>query len=149
MQHQGSPSARTDTVFVAIFQTVNGTDAVGGEFTLVVGSNASIPLAANASAAEVAEAVNSLKAWEGLVLVDRKEVVLEDTSREQEKPLGDLFEWRLTFSPTDGDVEELRVRSKVLPTYWRGYAVVEHINDAVGLCLKIDFNEAASFSALP
>lgn len=92
-------------------QTANGTDTVGGEFTLVSGSNASVPLAFNASAAEVAEAVNGMKDWEGVVLVDRQEVVLSESSDSDDKHEGDMFEWRLTFSPIEGDVKELRVGS--------------------------------------
>lgn len=88
---------------------MNGTDAVGGEFTLISGSNASTPLAANASAGDVAEAVNSMVDWKGLVLVDRQELLAGETSGGEDDDLGDLFEWRLTFSPADGDVEGLRV----------------------------------------
>lgn len=80
-------------------QTVNGTDTMGGEFYLVAGINASTPLAYNASASQVAEAVNGMTDWAGLVLVDRRELSEED-----------MFEWHLTFSPTDGNVEQLRVR---------------------------------------
>ncbi len=85
-----------------LMQIVNGTDTVGGEFTLVIGSDTSSPLAFNASAAEVADAVNTMRSWEGLMLVDRQELL---------SGVGDLFEWRLTFPPAEGDVEELRVRS--------------------------------------
>lgn len=87
---------------------MNGTDTVGGEFTLVAGVNASIPLSYNASALEVAEAVNGMASWVGLVLADRREL------SERSDNEGDMFEWRLTFSPAQGDVPELRVRE--LPT---------------------------------
>lgn len=90
---------------------MNGTDTVGGEFTLVLGSNASIPLAFNASEAEVAEAVNGMKDWEGLVLVDRQQLLLSEMSDSEEEHEGDMFEWRLTFSAIEGDVQELRVRN--------------------------------------
>lgn len=100
---------------------MNGTDPVGGEFTLVSGSNASLPLAANASAADVAEAANGMADWKGLVLVDRQEMLLGETGVSQGDDLGDLFEWRLTFSPADGDVEELRVSKEELPSprWWK------------------------------
>lgn len=92
-----------------ILQTVNGTDKVGGEFTLISGSNASIPLAFNASAEAVAEAINDIKNWGGLVLVDRQQLLLSESDSDDAHE-GDMFEWRLTFSPIEGDVEELRVR---------------------------------------
>lgn len=92
-------------------QTINGTDSVGGEFTLVSGSNVSTPLAFNASAMEVAEAINGMKYWGGLVLVDRQDLLASDTNTNER----DMFEWRLMFSPTEGDVEELRVRPVNLP----------------------------------
>lgn len=98
-------------------QTVNGTGTVGGEFTLVSGSNVSTPLAFNASAAEVAEAVNDMKDWEGLVLVDRQELWLSEPSDSDDGHEGDMFEWRLTFSSVEGDVDELRVRSTILVTH--------------------------------
>lgn len=91
-------------------QTVNGTGTVGGEFTLVLGSDASTPLAFDASAAEVAEAVNSMKEWAGLVLVERQELGYNESSDSGDVTEGDMFEWRLTFSPAEGDVQELRVR---------------------------------------
>lgn len=75
---------------------------MGGEFYLVAGINASVPLAYNASASEVAEAVNGMEDWVGLVLADRRELGEED-----------MFEWHLTFSPADGNVEQLRVRDCV------------------------------------
>ena len=86
---------------------MNGTDAVGGEFTLVTGENVSIPVAYNASASGVAGAINSMKEWAGLVLVERQD--LTDQSYSQKST--DVFEWRLTFSPAEGNVPELRVRS--------------------------------------
>lgn len=86
-------------------QSVNGTDTVGGEFTLVSGVKASIPLAYDASASDVADAVNSMENWQGLVLVDRVEL------SEQGNSEGDMFEWRLTFSPSEGNLPELRVRA--------------------------------------
>lgn len=82
-------------------QTVNGTDTVGGEFYLVAGINASTPLAYNASALQVAEAVNGMAGWVGHVLVDRRELSEED-----------MFEWYLTFSSADENVEQLRVRGR-------------------------------------
>lgn len=89
---------------------MDGTDTVGGEFTLISGSDTSAPLAFNASAAEVAEAVNSMKDWEGLVLVERQELVSSESSGSGDASEGDMFEWRLTFPPAEGDVQELRVR---------------------------------------
>lgn len=89
---------------------MDGTSTVGGEFTLVSGSDASTPLAFNASAAEVAEAVNSMSEWAGLVLVGRQELGYNESSDSGDVDEGDMFEWRLTFSPAEGDVQELRVR---------------------------------------
>lgn len=57
---------------------------------------------------EVAEAVNDMKDWEGVVLVDREEL---DDGYQEDEYMGDMFEWRLTFSPIEGNVEELRVRA--------------------------------------
>ena len=91
-------------------QTVDGTGTVGGEFTLVSGSDASTPLAFDASAAEVSEAVNSMKEWSGLVLVERQELGYNESSDSGDVPEGDMFEWRLTFPPAEGDTQELRVR---------------------------------------
>lgn len=89
-------------LLVLRLQTTNGTDAVGGEFTIVAGSLASVPLAYNASASDVAEAVNGIDSWEGLVLAEREELSGSE---------GDMFEWRLTFSPAEGNAPELRVSS--------------------------------------
>lgn len=89
---------------------MNGTGTVGGEFALVSGSDASTPLAFDASAAEVAEAINGMKDWEGLVLVERQELVSDESSDSGDMNEGDMFEWRLTFPPAEGDVQELRVR---------------------------------------
>lgn len=83
---------------------MNGTDPVGGEFTLVAGATTSVPLAYNASALDVAEAVNGMQKWAGLVLADRQGI------GEQTDTEGDMFEWRLTFPPAEGNVEEVRVR---------------------------------------
>lgn len=74
---------------------------MGGEFYLVAGTNASAPIAYNASASELAEAVNGMTDWGGLVLADRRELLEED-----------MFEWYLTFSPMNGNVEQLRVRGR-------------------------------------
>ena len=89
---------------------MDGTGTVGGEFTLVSGSDASTPLAFNASAAEVAEATNSMKEWAGLVLVERQELRYNESSDSEDMNERDMFEWRLTFSPAEGNVDELRVR---------------------------------------
>lgn len=104
-------------------QVVNGTGAVGGEFTLVSGSDTSAPLAFNASAAEVADAVNTMRSWEGLVLVDRQELLSGEGSDSVDAYEGDLFEWRLTFPPAEGDVEELRVRTA------SSFLVLPHVKD--------------------
>lgn len=90
---------------------MDGTGTVGGEFTLVSGSDTSTPLAFDASAAEVAEAVHGMKAWAGLVLVERQELAYNESSDSGDASEGDMFEWRLTFSPAEGDVQELRVRN--------------------------------------
>ena len=105
-------------------QVVDGTGTVGGEFTLVSGSDTSTPLAFNASAVEVAEAVNAIRSWEGLVLVDRQELLSSGGNDSGDGYEGDLFEWRLTFPPAEGDVEELRVR-KFLSIYL--YSMCERI----------------------
>lgn len=99
-------------------QTVDGTGTVGGEFALVSGSDASTPLAFNASAAEVAEAVNSMTDWEGLVIVERQEIESSEPNDSGDASGGDMFEWRLTFSPAEGDVQELRVR-RLCGGFWR------------------------------
>lgn len=89
---------------------MDGTGTVGGEFTLISGSDTSAPLIFDASAAEVAEAVNIMKEWQGLVLVEQQELVSNESNDSGEANVGDMFEWRVTFSPAEGDVEELRVR---------------------------------------
>lgn len=68
------------------------------------GANATVPLAYNASAADVAQAINDFSDWIGVILAERRE--LSEWIDNQ----GDMFEWRLTFSPYEGDVAELRVR---------------------------------------
>lgn len=85
---------------------MNGTNPVRGEFTLITGVTPSAPLAYNASASEVAEVVNTMKTWEGLVLVERQEL----TEQGNGSPANDMFEWRLTFPPAEGNVPEIRVR---------------------------------------
>lgn len=85
---------------------MDGTNPVRGEFTLVTGVTPSAPLAYNASASEVAEAINAMKTWEGLILVERQEITEQDNNN----PANDMFEWRLTFSPAEGNVPEMRVR---------------------------------------
>lgn len=64
-----------------------------------------MPLAFNASATDLAEAVNGMGGWKGVVLAERREL---STWRDNQ---GDRFEWRLTFSPAEGDVAEMRVRT--------------------------------------
>lgn len=65
----------------------------------------------------MAEAVNDMKDWEGLVLVDRQELWLDEPSDSDDGNEGDMFEWRLTFSSVEGDVDELRVRRNTAVTY--------------------------------
>lgn len=91
---------------LVLSQTMDGINPVRGEFTLVSGVTASAPLAYNASASEVAEAINTMKTWEGLILVERQEV----TDQDNKNPANDMFEWRLTFSPAEGNVPEIGVR---------------------------------------
>lgn len=74
-------------------------------------------MAYNASATDVAQAVNDFSDWAGVILVERRE--LSEWIDNQ----GDMFEWRLTFSPDEGDVAELRVR-KTLPVDSPGQANV-------------------------
>lgn len=83
---------------------MNGTENVGGEFTLVANTITSIPLRFNASAAEVAEAVNAMNSWDGLVLVDRHRLNDHDENAE------DMFQWDLTFPAAMGNIPQLRVR---------------------------------------
>lgn len=83
---------------------------IGGEFSLIHGVNASVPLAHNASAADVAEAINNINDWVGVILVEREE--LSEYTDNQ----GDMFEWRMTFPPEEGDVPQLRV--SVLPYFF-------------------------------
>lgn len=67
------------------------------------GLNISRAVQYNASAAELARAVNDMGNWADVVLVERRDPGAWNGYQ------GDMFEWHLTFSPRDGDVPELQV----------------------------------------